>query len=263
MWLQFSVHLHGLLFLVRIKIALAGIEPNCGVKSILQPLVSAELSSRNQIIKPLRLHSEVCLRGPVCLREEGAVLVGLHVEMRSVTSCPVSCTAPARWPVCAAVSHCFHVIGGTVWSNCMSRQSGVHKRAQACPGQPFAHFPLFVYVDPVNIITSQRLFPSCRKANTFERSHGLLATPVPGEKKRRPGQQERSGGLFGSCCATLTFLRRAVSLQTASHGAALLISLCRGGRYLTLTKCMNKRRSPRISTPLYQELPLPPQNRAA
>ena len=100
-------------------------------------------------------------------------------------------------------------------------------------GQPFAHFPLFVYVDPVNIITSQRLFHSCRKANTFERSHGLLATPVqdmqplsvrvlrasdvPGEKKRRPGQQERSGGLFGSCCATLTFLRRAVSLQTASH----------------------------------------------
>ena len=96
------------------KIAFATAKPNCCVISILQPLVSTQLSSSYQIIKPFCLDSEICLHWPICFHEQRTKLVGLDIKMGPVTCCSVRSTTTAGLAI-ATAAYSLHVISRAVW----------------------------------------------------------------------------------------------------------------------------------------------------
>ena len=161
----------------RIEVALAGAEAHCRIERILQPLISTQFCPGHQIIKPLCLHAEIFLHGPIRLCEQSPKFVRLDIEMGSVTSYTVCSSTPLALGAIAAAAHRFQIVWRTVWHNCRTSQSGVAKGLQTHPSQPLAHLSLLMNMHSACLITLHWFFHCSREPHWRQLANGLLSTP--------------------------------------------------------------------------------------
>ena len=160
----------------RIEVALAGAEAHCRIECILQPLIPTQFCPGHQIIKPLCLHAEIFLHGPIRLCEQSPKFVRLDIEMGSVTSYTVCSSTPLALGAIAAAAHRFQIVWRTVWHNCHTSQSGVAKGLQTHPSQPL-HLSLLMNMHSACLITLHWFFHCSREPHWRQLANGLLSTP--------------------------------------------------------------------------------------